>query len=552
MPSINRNFAWAFIVFWGILVSSPPGFAQGGWEKISGTPPEAGYVTLSKNSADNGLIFLATGRNLYRTPDQGKRWESILELTGRGEILEVQSGQDRLFLVTDREINVSPDQGKTWEKLPLPAGVDKITTFERHPRDEEILFLGTGHGLYWSLDSGGSWARQAGNLGEKTIRHIFISPEEGRLLLVATDDDLYRSDNWGGSFARSFHLARESGQEEENETGSLPGNEILSGGEPVSGGSPFRAIKSSGENPAEFFLGTSRGAFVSYDTGRTWLSLPRSGLASKEVLDLEVSRDRGTVFASTPEGVFRFERHEQRWREMFEGMLEKKFGNLDLLAGPQDELLALSKDGLFRWQGGGPPPSEVAAQEYRTISQYSADNLLDLFSKEPTVGDVQRAAIRYNDVGNGKIQRWHAASRLKALVPDISINKGLSTHNTIDMDRGGTNDRDFYVLGPDSTSRSDSLNFGWDLKDLVWSTDQTSIDSREKLMVELREDIVSEVTRLYFERRRLLMELFLNRPAAKKDYLESLLRIDEITSYIDGLTDGYLSKELKNRDIKYA
>ena len=42
---------------------------------------------------------------------------------------------------------------------------------------------------------------------------------------------------------------------------------------------------------------------------------------------------------------------------------------------------------------------------------------------------------------------------------------------------------------------------------MIFSTEQTSIDVRSRLMVQLRDDILDEVTRLYFERRRLQLEL---------------------------------------------
>lgn len=515
-------------------------------------PPEAGYVLLEKDRVDDRLLFLATEKNLYRTSDQGDRWEPIFHLAGKEGILSIRSDRDRLFLVTRNEIYASGNNGKDWRRILLPVGAGSVTTFEIHPEDPEVLFLGTAHGLFWSLDGGESWTRQSGHLGQRPTRCIFIHPEELRFLFVATDKDLYRSDNFGRSFSKSLHLdPGNTGEDGVDEGFSSSGAEpVENSGFSNSGG--IRVIRSFPGNPDEILAGTVQGIFMSYTAGRSWLPLPKSGLASPEILDIRISASNGVIFALTPAGVYGFERYRQRWKALHEGMAERSVRGLEMITGETESLLALSRDNLLRWQNEWLPPGEMPSPEYRTFSEVPGKDLLDLFSREPTVRDVQQAAIRYNDVGNGKIKRWHAASRLKALVPDVSFNKYISNHNTIDLDRRGTNEPDFYILGPDATSISNSLNFGWDLKDLVWSTDQTSIDSREKLMVELREDIVGEITRLYFERRRLLMEFFLNRPSEHKEYLESLLRIEELTAYLDGLTGGYLTKELVKRGIQYA
>ena len=82
----------------------------------------------------------------------------------------------------------------------------------------------------------------------------------------------------------------------------------------------------------------------------------------------------------------------------------------------------------------------------------------------------------------------------------------------------------------------------WEIGDLIWSADQTSIDVRSKLMVELRDDIVNEVTRTYFERRRLQVLLLTDPPADQQKLLEKELRVQELTAMLDGLTGGYFSR----------
>ena len=62
-------------------------------------------------------------------------------------------------------------------------------------------------------------------------------------------------------------------------------------------------------------------------------------------------------------------------------------------------------------------------------------------------------------------------------------------------------------------------------------------------MVQWRDDILNEVTRLYFERKRLRLELTDDALDLKKRK-EKEFRLEELTALIDGLTNGYLSRRL--------
>jgi hypothetical protein len=84
----------------------------------------------------------------------------------------------------------------------------------------------------------------------------------------------------------------------------------------------------------------------------------------------------------------------------------------------------------------------------------------------------------------------------------------------------------------------------WQLSDLIWSSDQTSIDSRSKLMVELRNEVLDQVTRIYFERRRLQVELAACAYPDKGERMAAEMRVDELTALIDGYTGGEFSGRL--------
>ena len=99
-----------------------------------------------------------------------------------------------------------------------------------------------------------------------------------------------------------------------------------------------------------------------------------------------------------------------------------------------------------------------------------------------------------------------------------------------------------FAVGPEDWN----VNFSWDLSDLVYNSDQTSIDTRSKLMVELRNDILSEATRIYFERRKLQLEMMSLEQDVSRDGLDKKLRLMELTALLDRLTGGRFTNVLKS------
>jgi len=101
-----------------------------------------------------------------------------------------------------------------------------------------------------------------------------------------------------------------------------------------------------------------------------------------------------------------------------------------------------------------------------------------------------------------------------------------------------------------SQDRDSSVDFSvtWDLSELIWSPHQTSIDVRSKLMAQLRDDLINEVTRTYFERRRLQVTLLTAPPSDQQALMEKELRLQELTALIDGFTGGYFSQRMAVHD----
>ena len=148
-------------------------------------------------------------------------------------------------------------------------------------------------------------------------------------------------------------------------------------------------------------------------------------------------------------------------------------------------------------------------------------------------------AIEYAEVSPKKIKKWRRGASLKAILPKVTVGIDKSGSDTYEIYTNSSNA--YSVMGPRDYTDGWDVTLTWDLGDLIFNDFQTSIDVRSKLMVQLREDILSEVTRLYFERRRLQIELLTRMPDLTNALPEKELRVQELTASLDALTGGGFS-----------
>jgi len=217
-----------------------------------------------------------------------------------------------------------------------------------------------------------------------------------------------------------------------------------------------------------------------------------------------------------------------------------------------NQLAVIEQEGLYAATDAGVffrPVKKALSPENLPMLDYR--EILNNFSNEPSIRDVQKIAIDYAEVHPSKIRDWRAAAQKRAWLPSLSIGVDGDKNLTLgDSVWGSYSSGGQLFIGPDDktfyNNFSWDVSLSWDLADLIWSSDQTSIDSRSKLMVELREDILDQVTRLYFERRRLQVELAALQNPDAQTILDKNMRIDELTALIDGLTGGEFSRRIKS------
>ena len=126
--------------------------------------------------------------------------------------------------------------------------------------------------------------------------------------------------------------------------------------------------------------------------------------------------------------------------------------------------------------------SFVFADENSAPLETQTQDILKRFEGEPSISDVQEAAIKYAEVHPDKIKEWRDAARKKALLPNVSV--GLDRYVTDYWHWDSGTNPDTLQKGKDAVSWDVTMT--WDMGELIWNNDQTSIDTRSKLMEQLR------------------------------------------------------------------
>lgn len=532
---------WFSLVLIAAVLS---GLSFRSWNRSEVSLPNEVLTDVHPHPTDPSRSLLASEQGLY-VRGEDKAWRRILSLHDRSmpvrQLITHPLLPDRIFFVSEQ--GILEGDLKTGRSRVLFREVgrsqNRVHALAFHPEDPKQMYLATEKGLFVSRDGGRHWLHPFRWPENERIELVSFLPSHPPTLLVASNRELFFSLDEGETFESGFSLPFLSRKEKDE---IMEERENLEEGDT---GVRFTSFAFSQHIPSRIWLGTREGVYESRDGGVGWERLPEAGLEDARIKDLVFSDKSGRLIAATPSGIYQFRPAQGRW----EVLPLRPSGPQAFIALREDprngEEILLVADGKEVLEWGLGPLEAPFVDPVFIPSPERVELLRKLFRLEPTVREVQQAAIRYGDLGNGKIKRWQWNSRLRAFVPRLTFSKDFSSSASVDIDRGGTNNPDVFILGPEEVDRGWDWGLSWELGDLLYSSAQTSIDSRAKLLVELRESILSQVTRIYFERRRIQMEVALSSPESLQQHFDLLLRLDELTAHLDGLTDGFLSRQLE-------
>ncbi len=526
-----------FAVALAMLGYSESARAQSQWELVRVDPRESMFQTVAIHPTQPSRIFAAAAHTLYESSDHGETWQPRFRAPATAQMTAValHPSEPILLVTTDQGVFRSTDAGQHWAGIFRGSGEGEAscTSITIHPLHPEMVVLTTRGGLFISTDRGEHWTKALMPPGARPLVNVAFDPTDSDRLYVVAPHGVWNGSPTNGQWQQRLSLLRD-----ERDPPPPAGEETddASSGETATSASSLSAMTVDPQQPSTLYLAGSHGLQRSIDSGTTWQQVTRIGLGASAMTRLvALFHSPLAIYAATQRGVARYVPAMDRWTNLAQGLAATRVNDL---AATAHELWAATDQGLYHY--------EIGPDELNESAPPSAQELLGNFVYEPTIAQVRDAAIQYAEVHPNKIRLWRRQAALRALLPTIGL--GLDNNRTQDSSVDAGTFPKFQII--DTQDRKNGLNFSvkWELADLIWNGDQTSIDVRSKLMVQLRDDIVDEIIRTYFERRRIQVALLTNPLSDQQTVLEKELRIQELTATIDGLTGGYFSAHTKISD----
>lgn len=171
----------------------------------------------------------------------------------------------------------------------------------------------------------------------------------------------------------------------------------------------------------------------------------------------------------------------------------------------------------------------------------SAEDVLAQFKSEPTVSDLQNMVLEYSKTDNHYVEGWLGASKSAAALPEVTVKYTYDNGYSPDYTSTGELDKSGVDIG-----NTVSAQAKWKLADIVMSSNRIRVISETQDIVKLRDKVLDEATRVYFDRRRLQVDMLMN-PGDIKTQLKNELRLEELTAQLDAYTGGLYSRALHKK-----
>ncbi len=535
------NVVFALVLFFNTSASGYENQPGRQWVNVSNGIMDTVIKDVVVSDEDPEVVYIISDKAVYVTDNSGESWSELLSFRTTENFINVialSGDSETVYVGTTDGLFRGIDRGSTWERIFRGVGdlENAVFSIAINLRDSEIIIIGTMSGIFVTEDRGRKWSKAKNLQAQSIVTSIATDGSNHNILYAASGDGVYKSFDSGASWNRIYELItpEEDYQylfEDEDEDISKIRYVIKT-----------RDILVDPEDYRNIYLATSNGLFISSDKGISWKRLNSPGLLSINIRSITAA-DNNALYAATDRGVYKYINDSARWLALSGGISTTDIHSLDYSKHT-------GNDNVVLWSATGHGIFKTARSANGSLSErkeMTVEEALSMFSHEPSIEEIRQAAMEYAEVQPEKIKKWRKSAARKAWLPDLRVayddaeDWQSSTYfykNTYEEQ---------YVTDDDITEGNDrgwSVSMTWELGDLIYNSAQTSIDVRSRLMVQLRDDILNEVTRLHFERRRMQIEMITLPPTDPHNRLDKELRLQELTAGIDALTGSYLSKRL--------
>jgi hypothetical protein len=430
--------------------------------------------------------------------------EPLVRVLRRGPVRDLAfRGDGALFAATERGLyEISPD-GAVADRSPQPGRASRNA--QRVAVAGAVVAVATEAGVFGARD-GGAFAALGGGLPDRSATAIGLrepSPDSLELWVAAADGiwrvPLALSGEPRAATPPSREVAWTDGARETvtDLRFDVPGVEVAA-----------LSARALWLRQGEVFR-------------RVDLPLPPGAQA----LRLAVSPER--AWLATDRGLLEAPDLEATWQRAEPPAGTRPARSLAWVAG---DLVVATDDGVLQ-----------LAFETRT-SAPRADVLVRAPRSEPSLAEVHRAALAHLDLGPARIEALRRGASRRGLLPILELRGSLGAerllrHDTDETFTSGALHRLYDRQSSGARDWAAAAVLAWDLGDVAFHPEELDVAKEAREVIELRDDVLDEVTQLWFERRRVLDDLDAQPPGLEARRLA--LRADELAAGIDAWTGGW-------------
>lgn len=157
---------------------------------------------------------------------------------------------------------------------------------------------------------------------------------------------------------------------------------------------------------------------------------------------------------------------------------------------------------------------------------------------EPSIGEVQDAAARTADREVSEAEGFARRARAAALLPRLTVEarRDERSYRVVGLQSAGEVDYRHEAPGSAILVRAT-----WELGELVAARGEIAAAAAAEARARRRVEAVHRATALFFERRRLQLELLLAPPESALARAEAELKVERLGAELDAFTGGLLA-----------
>jgi hypothetical protein len=179
-----------------------------------------------------------------------------------------------------------------------------------------------------------------------------------------------------------------------------------------------------------------------------------------------------------------------------------------------------------------------------------------IFSLEPTIQETQAKALQFSGIPSGmQFGAYKRQARLRNVLPQIDTSFDNSDYALSSLETRGSDQYDSADSSINSSldkNRKAAMDnefntgfrFTWHLDRLIYDPEIIDIVNSARVSANIRENLLTELTQIYFQRKNLLSELMSN-PFSRT--MTQKFKLQELTADIDARTGGWYSLAIRSR-----